>query len=367
MTPPRKTIPQKACSSILVSWADMFLAAFYEDHCRNQPKVGLPSIPLTQQGSLRYKICQVSLCDALLAHAPDSGSVAEHLLRCVFGPRSVKNLENLQTSGIPDYFRGLFLKPGFGDRFEKYCRGWVDGFLIPLNNKQHFPALAPAQLNQLICQKNRCLIRDGYRCPLTGAYDKNRPYLPQTVQTAVHLDLAHIIPLQILKSPLLQKYFQIFTGLPLSHVRASSLNHPRNGLILEANAQRDFISYNWGIATTSMATAAGSIIDDPTKPNTAYRAEKACRGPISFKIPSSMLVFGGGRRSVELPDRDSLAFHLAVGKVLHESGVGETLAAFVREVSSLRTRGEWADETEDVFDALEDNLVSAEAGAFVVR
>ncbi|PWW79382.1 hypothetical protein C7212DRAFT_360810 [Tuber magnatum] len=344
MTPPRKTIPQKACGNILVSWADMFLATFYEEHCKKYPGVDLPSIPLTANGDLRYKICQVSLCDALLAHAPDSGSVAEHLLHCVFGPKSLKNLENMETCGIPDYFRSLFLKPEFAPRLEN-----------------------PAQLNQLISQKNRCLIRDGYRCPLTGAYDRNGPHLPQTAQTVVSLDLAHIIPLQILTSELLQRYFQIFTGLPLSHVRASSLNHPRNGLILEANAQRDFISYNWGITTTNMATAAGCIFEDPTRPNTAYRAEKACSGLISFKIPSSMLVFGGGRRSVELPDRESLAFHLAVGKVFHESGVGETLAAFVREVSSLRTRGEWGDETEDVFDALEDNLVSAAAGGFVVR
>ena len=71
-------------------------------------------------------------------------------------------------------------------------------------------------------------------------------------------------------------------------------------------------------------------------------------------------------RGVELPDRDSLAFHLAVGKVLHESGVGATLAAFLKDLTSHRTRAEWGGETEDVFDALESTLSSA-AGNFVVR
>lgn len=235
-----------------------------------------------------------------------------------------------------------------------------------MNNKRHFPDLTTAELNQLISQKTRCLIRDGYRCPLTGAYDKDRPYLPETVQTAVHLDLAHIIPLQILTNPVLQEYFQTFTGLPLSHVRAASLNHPRNGLILEANAHRDFISYNWGITTTNPNTTANTIFEDPTRPNTKYKAERACRGLLSFKMPNSLLVFGEGMRGVELPDRDSLAFHLAVGKVLHESGVGGTLAAFLKDLSAHRTRAEWGGETEDVFDALESNLSSA-AGNFVVR
>ncbi|KAG0131257.1 hypothetical protein HOY82DRAFT_646612 [Tuber indicum] len=367
MTTPRKTIPQKARGNTLVSWADVFLATLHEEHCKKHPGDALLSFPLTTHGSSKYKINLVSLCDALLSYAPDSGSVAEHLLNYVFGPKSMKNLENLNPCGIPGYFRGLFLKPEFSDRFEKYCRGWMDGFLIPLNNKRHFPAFTAAQLNQIVSQKNRCLIRDGYRCPLTGAYDKNRPHLPQTVQTAVTLDLAHIIPLQILTDQVLQSYFQIFTGLPLSHVRASSLNHPRNGLVLEANAQRDFISYNWGIVAKSMNTAANTIFDDPTRPNILYRAEKACMGLMSFQMPNSMLVFGGGRRSVELPDPESLAFHLAVGKVLHESGVGEVLASYVRDASSYRTRGEWADETEDVFAALENNLKSSVAGGFVVR
>ncbi|KAG0639956.1 hypothetical protein HOY80DRAFT_1136332 [Tuber brumale] len=367
MTTPRKTIPQNARCNILVSWANVFLTTLYQEHCEEHPGANLLSFPLTTNGSLKYKISLVSLCDALLTHAPDSGSVAEHLLNYVFGPKCMKNLENLQPCGIPDYFRSLFLKPGFADRFENYCRGWMDGFLIPLNNKRHFPAFNAAQLNQIVRQKNRCLARDGYRCPLTGAYDRNRPHLPQTVKTAVTLDLAHIIPLQILTDPLLQSYFQIFTGLPLSHVRASSLNHPRNGLVLEANAQRDFISYNWGVATKSINTAANTIFDDPTRPNTLYRAEKACADLMSFQMPKSLLVFGRGRRSVELPDPESLAFHLAVGKVLHESGVGRALSAFVRDASSYRTRGEWADETEDVFAELENNLESSAAGGFVVR
>jgi len=235
-----------------------------------------------------------------------------------------------------------------------------------VNNKRHFPDLTQAQANQIINQKSRCLIRDGYRCPVTGAYDKDRPYIPETVQTAVTLDLAHIIPLQILTDPVLQGYFRTFTGLPLSRVRASSLNRPRNGLILEANAHRDFISYNWGIAAARINAAASTIFDDPTKPNTRYKAEKAYGGLISFKMPNSPLVFGEGMRSVELPDQDSLAFHLAVGKVFHESGVSKTLAAFVNDVNSHSSKGELGDETEDVFAALEDSLSSV-AGDFVVR
>jgi len=235
-----------------------------------------------------------------------------------------------------------------------------------VNNKRHFPDLTPPELGQLIRQKNRCLIRDGYRCPLTGAYDKDRPYIPDTAQTVVTLDLAHIIPLQILTDPVLQEYFKTFTGLPPSHVRASSLNHPRNALILEANAHRDFISYNWGIVTANLKTATNSIFDSPTRPNTRYKAEKACGGLISFKMPNSLLVFGEGMRSIELPDGDSLAFHLAVGKVFHESGISRTLAAFVKEVNSHSSRGQLGDETEDVFAALEESLSSA-AGNFVVR
>ncbi|RPA91973.1 hypothetical protein L873DRAFT_249397 [Choiromyces venosus 120613-1] len=367
MTPPRKTIPEKACGNILVSWADIFLATFYAEHCKKHPGANLPSFPVSAQGSLRHKVCQVSLCDALIAYAPDSGSVAEHLLHSIFGSKAMKNLENLQICGIPDYFKTLCLKPEFPARFEKYCRGWLHGLLIPLSKKQNFSTLTTSQLNQMINQKTRCLSRDGYRCPVTGSYDRSKLQLPQSVQTIVTLDLTHIIPLQILTNPLLQKYFRIFTGLPLSHVRASSLNHPRNALVLEANAHRDFVSYNWGITTLNMEAFANTIYDDPSKPSVKFKAEKTGAGPISFKIPNKLLSFGAGKRSIELPDQESLAFHLAVGKVLHESGVGETLASCLREIEILRARGEWADEAEDVFDQLENSLVVAAAGSFVVR
>lgn len=143
MTPARKTIPQRALGNVLVTWADMFLSTFYEEHRKKYPDADLPSFPLPTQASLRYKICQVTLCDALLAHAPDSGSVAQHLLQNIFGPKSMKNLENIQTGGIPDYFRSLCLKPEFASKFEKYCLGWLEGFLLPCK----FPSI-PNQLKE---------------------------------------------------------------------------------------------------------------------------------------------------------------------------------------------------------------------------
>ena len=131
MTPARKTIPQRALGNILVSWANTFLSTFYEEYCRKHPGADLPCFPLSTQTNLKYKICQVTLCDALLAYAPDSGSVAQHMLHHIFGPKSITNMENLQTCGIPDYFKGLCLKPEFPAKFEDYCRGWLDGFLLP--------------------------------------------------------------------------------------------------------------------------------------------------------------------------------------------------------------------------------------------
>lgn len=222
---------------------------------------------------------------------------------------------------------------------------------LVVTSRKHPLTTTISYRSQLRIRKDRCLTRDGHRCPLTGIYDRATPapILPAQIETTAHLNLAHIVPPHATSSPTLQRYYTIFTGRPASHIRGSSLNHPRNGLVLEANVHRDFATHRWGIEADRKA----------------YRVVKIAPGLLSFKVPDVPIVFGCGKRDSELPDEQLCDLHLAVGRVLWHSGVAEVVNRFLREAGRVDALGDWGDETENVFGILERKLLAGPE--FVIR
>ncbi|KIM73428.1 hypothetical protein PILCRDRAFT_15225 [Piloderma croceum F 1598] len=114
------------------------------------------------------------------------------------------------------------------------------------------------------------ILRDGYRCAVTGHYDTEHPKIPEDEdETQVDLLAAHILRRAIAvfkgtdnNSDEVRTFLRNYADLRIESIEdiANIIDDPSNGLALEANAHNGFDRFRWSLKQTENPNEYTTVI-----------------------------------------------------------------------------------------------------------
>ncbi|KAJ3529584.1 hypothetical protein NMY22_g8937 [Coprinellus aureogranulatus] len=196
------------------------------------------------------------------------------------------------------------------------------------------------------------LLREGYHCAVSEAYDHSHPCLPESCYVVV-LQACHILPralgdlneggqrgeeVQSLSTTLdiLFRYTHLHEIMSRDEL-ASRIHGPENGLLLDANSRTSFDNLEFGFEHISVSPIHDAIHVRAlrTEKGDTYKIKlfakryslmrKDLHAPVTFKDCSSEIEIGHPK--VPLPNPTFLTIHLVIAKIVHESGADDFFRA----------------------------------------
>ncbi|KAL4937108.1 hypothetical protein BDV06DRAFT_203651 [Aspergillus oleicola] len=249
-----------------------------------------------------------------------------------------------------------------------FTKHLVDNFLLPLKalvgkTPQPTPALSrsttadvaigtPQRVSSL---RKSCLVRDRYRCVVTGRFDAQEAQtrykrggrdvkdddgkllLPER-DTMAYLEVAHIIP-HSLKSftgdggdrklaeskQIAHRVLTMFNPGAIHLIDGVDIDRPMNALTLTHDLHRLF--GNFEIAFEPVGTQPHTYKVDYVESDRIGRVEK---------LPVTVSLFLTPDRSVDPPYPQLLAIHSAIGRILHLSAAGEYINDYIRDLEEMK-------------------------------
>ncbi|EUC55416.1 HNH endonuclease [Rhizoctonia solani AG-3 Rhs1AP] len=187
--------------------------------------------------------------------------------------------------------------------------------------------------------KNRALVRDNYRCQLTGTIDGRsfmdspqlqaeldaNPGLPVSATQCTHIlpqYIGHHIQAQEARrvnSATIWSIVQAFGGIPQGEVNGEGINHLRNIMTLRNDVHFAFDQL-W-------------IWLEPVEDEADTYNVGRCRDGFLSNIPATVTFTSD--TELPLPDRRYLALHAACAKVVNMSGAAEYINSILRDLEKI--------------------------------
>ncbi|KAK9312315.1 hypothetical protein V1524DRAFT_369860, partial [Lipomyces starkeyi] len=168
------------------------------------------------------------------------------------------------------------------------------------------------------------LARDGVTSPVGKAIDGSAPkdVIESCPGIVANLEAAHIIPFMVSKHSTMQTLLSMFAGTNMESIlRGKNINSSRNIFCTDHDTNLHFDEFVIGIAYVNGQYWLRKLVP-----------EKAW-GRMSYCQDGEEVIFGNGPEghAIDLPDGELFNIHLAIGKVLHASGAGETINKILQD------------------------------------
>ncbi|KZF20531.1 hypothetical protein L228DRAFT_284497 [Xylona heveae TC161] len=190
--------------------------------------------------------------------------------------------------------------------------------------------------NDLLQLKQTCLVRDGYKCVVTGYFDHTYAMdeAPRHLSNAVPTQVAHIMPfvlghvpeeLKLERAKLWEALYTCFPRLG-SILDPTKINHPSNALTLIPVIREQFGEFNLALESTE-------------RPNVYYiKTYPHFPQPyIRLFLPRNRLVTLRTDTDIPQPSKDLVETHAAIAQILSASGMGETIDDLLAKLDDMTT------------------------------
>ncbi|KAK9262444.1 hypothetical protein V1519DRAFT_384773, partial [Lipomyces tetrasporus] len=162
---------------------------------------------------------------------------------------------------------------------------------------------------------------DGITSPLGKAIDKSAPdEIRETERENIDLlESAHIMPVMAYKNSRIQPLLSVFAGTDVkTKLRGRDINSPCNLFCTDNTTHRMFNEFCIGVECLNENGVQYKLCK--------FVPERLC-GRTWRCQDGEDVVFGKGPqgRTIDLPDGELFNIHLAIGRVLHSSRVGEMI------------------------------------------
>ncbi|KAK9324479.1 hypothetical protein V1517DRAFT_49340 [Lipomyces orientalis] len=213
-----------------------------------------------------------------------------------------------------------------------WTRGMYVDLLIPMKAKGRTPtpsSTSTASRNQAIF-KRKLLERDGSFSVLGGAMDESTvvPGMVRPPHGTSTLIAAHIIPFSASSRPRLRRLLSIFAGQnprDMEGLLTENINDPSNGLLLDLESHRAFDKYKFGLECQDKHYRIRRLVEDNLLPDEVFHHDDG-----------EVVLFGQGPQNHALPSPLFCNIHLAIGRVLHESGVARLIDEIQQDEDELK-------------------------------
>ncbi|KAK9241924.1 hypothetical protein V1506DRAFT_509955 [Lipomyces tetrasporus] len=214
-----------------------------------------------------------------------------------------------------------------------WTRGMYVDLLIPMQLKGKTPTPAStstASRNQALF-KRKLLERDGSMSVVGGVMEESevRDDMPDPPYGTSRLIAAHIIPFSASCRPRLRRLLSVFAGQsPRDMERlltGENINDPSNGLLLDLESHQAFDKYKFGLECQDKHYSIRILVARRFLPLIVRRHDDG-----------EAVFFGQGPQDHALPSPLFCNIHLAIGRVLHESGVARLIDEIQQDENDLK-------------------------------
>ncbi|KAK9489265.1 hypothetical protein V1508DRAFT_378123 [Lipomyces doorenjongii] len=214
-----------------------------------------------------------------------------------------------------------------------WTRGMYVDLLIPMKVKGKTPtpsSTSTASRNQAGF-KRKLLERDGSFSVVGGVMEESElmDYMPDPLHGTSTLIAAHIIPFSASSRPRLRHLLSVFAGQnPRDMERlltGENINDPSNGLLLDPSSHQAFDKYQFGLECQDKHYRVRRLV-----------AHRFLPLIIRHHDDGEVVLFGQGPQGHALPYPMFCNIHLAIGRVLHESGVARLMDKVQQDEDDLK-------------------------------
>ncbi|EGD85132.1 hypothetical protein H112_08857 [Trichophyton rubrum D6] len=271
----------------------------------------------------------VQLMDAFMKYLPKDGSV--RLMQDVISLDEDEKLRQLK-----EHLVDAILKPiqAVGGRTPAPTPSPCHDSQVQIDSLM-ITSMNASSCNQQAKLKNDCLKRDGYRCQVTGLWDRHSvetgKIVPEDGRTLAATEVAHILPFSLgsfdedkefeveNKATIWQALYRYFPGLE-KVITPDTINTPANSITLFHLLHPQFGSLNITFKET----------DQPYVYNIVHK--QANYTEFSYLPRNGQVTFRCHDNSIVMPSPFLLSVHARIGKILQVSGLKERFEKIMRSL-----------------------------------